>query len=259
MMIVKAPISLDIEFPNKALAHNLPIDGCSKTKDPQNQFVHKNGIWFAAHSNAFSGDRIWHSKCGTINAGPVKPNTQAVHIENDIGLPFSAQENGGYVIERPLRLGNQFSMAVLFQSQGEAKTIVTVNPIDHKTYLFLSEKNNELTLSDDTGLMEPLHLPKNQEQVWVKIGYTLGRLTLAADEKSISSYDVRTEKLLATSFSGLNDVFLGCRSHRKGLAKTLGQFTLCHILLIPHCNLLRDESGQAELSELCAFVEQEIL
>ena len=124
---------------------------------------------------------------------------------------------------------------------------MTINPIDNDNYLFLCERDDAVELADNKGrfsLRCPLsHKCRGFRLVIAsrtKEGYALA---LNGQEPL---YETAVDGNPEADATGISDLFIGCRSHRKGILKTLGEMMLADVFLWPDKDILaldKDSAG----------------
>lgn len=234
-METESPFFVDVEVPDAVLlSENTGV--CPS--------LHPNecdAVWYRGDLGSVTCDKDgavqeWSPQNGLgMVAVPVKPNQNSLRIASGGGLQFDREVNSGLVIGEALIEAAQFSCAVRFSSQlGDARTLLTINPTDRDNYLFLAEKDGRVNWQDQNETVS-LSLPSPKGGGWIIAGFDKGKLSLSvADEgqdcaKAIDTKFYNAE--LSQDFDGINDVFIGCRSHRKGILKTLGTSCLHDVLL----------------------------
>jgi hypothetical protein len=240
-MIDAAPYFVDVDVPETVL---LTEQSRAAVK------IHPNAceaVWYKAAHSAVSSDQNgaiqnWQPEDGIgITATPVKPNTNQLLMAPNGGLIFEHQINSGVVIKNGLVDTKKFTCAVRYSSPlGEARSLLTINPAESKTYIFLTEKNHHIYWQDRHGEVE-LCLPAPQHGGWIVAGYCEGQLSLTVAQTSADfGPTIRsntTSSLLVDAMVGASDIFIGCRSHRTGILKTLGTSLIHDILLWIDCDV----------------------
>ena len=204
----------------------------------------------------------WQARGGDVVAVPTKPNTgntKSAMLAGISGLAFRPQVNCGYCIPEAMFRNGPFSLAVIYapSTGNEPRSLVTINPINFDNYVFLTERDGVVELTDQQASFA-LQQPVAQEYGGFRLvvfSRTKQGYTLAIDGEEPVSGISRTDTpkkdgpLLDTS--GLCDLFIGCRSHRKGILKTLGQMLLADVFLWPDKDILAVEQGTSP-PENCA-------
>ncbi|KPU83469.1 hypothetical protein JI58_08750 [Marinosulfonomonas sp. PRT-SC04] len=196
----------------------------------------------------------WQARCGGVTAVSAKPNTghtQTAIVAGISGLGFHARVNSGYCIPEAMFRNGPFSLALIYAPlpENEPRSLVTINPANFDNYVFLSERDGVVELTDQQAsfsLQQPVS-PDCEGFRLVIFSRTEDGYTLAIDGNppvhgtSVPESPNEDGPLLDTS--GLCDLFIGCRSHRKGILKTLGEMVLADVFLWPDKDILADEQG----------------
>lgn len=253
---------VDLELPEAAL---LKRDGGAQSSAPAARAPSDCGaIWYRGQAGAMAYDsagriQSWMSEAGET-AYPVRPNQGGGGVHPSGGMAFETGINGGFVLEDALPQTGAFTCAVRFESPGgEARTLVTINPKDQDNYLFLSEKNGEITWQGQKG-MGMVECPGQRGAVWALASFSHGQLCLTVAAEGVPFPPALSARAdgpgLAESLSGPSDLFIGCRSHRKGILKTLGQSRIHDVLLWPDLSCLTpDGLPHDDLLAACRHAE----
>lgn len=121
-----------------------------------------------------------------------------------------------------------FTVAVIYRSDGEAKTLASVFSGQANNMIFLTETEGQLLAKDKQNTVEVgLPVLRDRGVKLAILGYDGRGLRLTLGTRSAEA---------AGKVPGLehpSDFFIGCRSNRAGLAKTLGQSLLHEVLFWP--------------------------
>jgi hypothetical protein len=121
-----------------------------------------------------------------------------------------------------------FTVAVIYRSEGEAKTLASVFTGQANNQIFLAEAEGRILAKDRAGAVEvDLPIPEGRGARLVVLSFDGRGMRLAVGER---------EAFAPGTVPGLAhqaDFFIGCRSNRVGLAKTLGQSQLHEVLFWP--------------------------
>jgi hypothetical protein len=229
------PYFVDLEVPEAVLLSDSAV---------VQKLVHPNAsgaVWYWADAaslicNDEGAVQQWVPQEGLGEAAvPAKPNTDNLHLSPDGGLNFEREVNAGLVINNALIAPTQFSCAIRYSSEfGDARTLLTINPSDHDTYLFLSEKDGHISWQDQKD-QSAITIPAPKSGGWIVAGFDAGKLSLSVasegDAFANPSFSECLKHEVAADFSGASDIFIGCRSHRKGILKTLGVSRIHDLLL----------------------------
>lgn len=180
----------------------------------------------------------WKSLSDQSIALPVAPNEgnakRGAHAGRS-GLKCEAAINCGFVIPKALSSALRFTMAVIYtpSPEGAAMTLLTMNSQGPKgkanaAYMFLSDDGDAFTVKDTSGaleLVEP-HREKTDQPRLAIVTLWGNRLALS---KGLEA-PVQIQGGMP-AMKNAADLFIGCRSQRKGLQKTLGS-SLIHEVMV---------------------------
>lgn len=192
------------------------------------------GARFVARDSAmiWSNGRItgWREAQMAVEAVAAAPNTG--------NSRFEAGPPGALVCEEGLNCGftlpgfapevEAFTVAVIYRSAGEAKTLASVFTGQANNQIFLAEAEGRVLAKDRAGAVtvdQPC--PEGRGARLVVVSFDGRGLRLAVGQSE--AYQAGTIPGLAHQA----DFFIGCRSNRGGLAKTLGQSRLHEVLFWP--------------------------
>lgn len=228
------------------------------------RFNDSKAVWVCAEPSLFteSGNpdcsADWQARCGDIVALPAKPNTGNSKLTSLSGiscLAFLPRVNCGYCIPEATLGDEPFSLALIYapSMENEPRSLATINPVeDENNYLFLSERENAIELTDKQGSfsLRQLVTPEHKGFRLVIFSRTEERYALALEGRIIRHQFPSVENLKEdeTGFdiSGISDLFIGCRSHRKGILKTLGEFLLADIFFWPNKDILASRKNELD-------------
>ncbi len=249
------PHYVDVVVPDAVL---LPGDA------PAAVTVHPNAsgaVWYQAQGASLTCDGdgavvAWHTQAGIgSSATPVKPNEGNLRVAAQGGLTFQSKVNAGLVVADALVEPEAFTIAVRYMSeQGEARSLATVNPKDEGNYLFLAEKEGALIWQDQDD-EAALSMPAPKGGGWAIASYSDGQLSLACAAIGGAVGTPLTTRSntdgVRAALAGSCDLFIGCRSHRKGILKTLGTSTMLDVLVWIDSDCLADPAGLAAALRQC--------
>ncbi|MCU0904293.1 MAG: hypothetical protein MUE83_10520 [Tabrizicola sp.] len=170
---------------------------------------------------------------------------------------FDAGPPGGLVCQDGLNCGftlpgfapevEGFTVALIYRSDGEARTLASVFTGQANNMIFLTEGDGVLLAKDRQSTLEvSLPVPRGRD---VKLAL------LAFDGQNLRLGLGAARAEVGGKIPGLNhraDFFIGCRSNRAGLAKTLGASILHEVLFWPdRCLMGSDEAD--DLAALAAL------
>jgi len=206
--------------------------------DLSQQIAASGALWYCAQTGFFSksGKKLskWNARAGQSAAVPVPPNDGNAALSKGAGaraLVLQAEQNCGFRVDQAKPAGERFSGAVIYASpKNDARTLVCINPRAGKNYLFVSERDGTLELqirSADDRLS--FAAPRSGDQFHLLLFSMSGSmLTLALDGQAAcrQSFDV-------SDLKGECDLFIGCRSDRAGIGKTLGDALISDVFFWP--------------------------
>lgn len=189
----------------------------------------------------------WRDSVTSLEAKASAPNTG--HSRFEAGPPgaliCTEGQNCGFTLPGFAPEVEAFTVAVIYRSRGEARTLASVSTGQSNNMIFLAEAEGRVLAKDRAGSVE----------VALPIGPGRGAklVVLDFDGRSLRlEMDGRSAEVAADKVPGLAhqaDFFIGCRSNRAGLAKTLGQSRLHEVLFWPDRALL----GAAEPEDRAAL------
>ena len=215
---------VDIDMPKGAL---LPDQGVAQ--DPR-------GIVFDAATLVLEDTRVtgWRDLSGTYIARPATPNDGHAKSER-LGaravLRLRDKVNCGFALEDLTLDLPCFSVAVMFASPiGRASTLITLNPREGRDYLFLSESDGAVELKfreSVAGLSRPCPVVPGH--------FNLVCASVHDDEMKLAVNGETPDALKVSSSlqTGRHDMFIGCRSDRTGIKKTLGEAQITRLWIWP--------------------------
>ena len=175
------------------------------------------------------GGRItgWRDSVLAVEAAAAGPNSGNSRFEGG-ALVCQDGVNCGFTLPGFAPEVEAFTVAVIYRSQGEAKTLASVFTGQANNMIFLTETEGRVLAKDKSSTVEvALPVPAAGAAKLVVLGYDGHSLRLTVGER---------EAVVRASVPGLAhqaDFFIGCRSNRAGLAKTLGQSRLHEVLFWP--------------------------
>lgn len=219
------------------------------------------GTWLRGRAEAFGRTpegqlAEWRSATDGHRAVPTGPSVGqlATVIDDDTaGLLCRSSVHGGMVVDH-VAPGNGFSMAVIWYPHPSqpARTLLCLNPSerDGGAYLFLSQGEDGITVKD-TGEMVVLNAPDIQPNPAAAqlIVLSVARTGIAL---SRNGGEIQRAGGSLPPFPASTSLFIGCRSHRKGLLKTLGASLIRDVVFLPGRQLLEDPAG-AEMQALLRY------
>ena len=211
------------------------------------------GTRFVAHEPALvrsNGGIIgWRASQLAVEAAAAAPNTGNSRF--DAGPPgalvFVEGQNCGFTLSGAARKVEAFTVAAIYRSDGEAKTLASVFTGRANNMIFLTEGDGVLLAKDRQATLElSLPVPRGRGVKLALLGFDGHRLRLGLGAACTEA---------GGDIPGLAhraDFFIGCRSNRAGLAKTLGAWLLHELLFWPDRCLLGSDAAD-DLAALAAL------
>lgn len=174
--------------------------------------------------------------CATVAV----PNT-GNSVFNEQGLAFEEGINSGFALPCAEGVGDEYSYAVRFVSgEKKARTLLTLNPRKSDNYLFLRQLDESIVLKDQKSTLE-IAIPFSADtgtSCLVIVGHSAGTYSLSLPDTGKET----VAATVLTTMNGPSDLFIGCRSNRKGLYNTLGSFSLQDVFFWPDRNILSEDN-----------------
>lgn len=207
------------------------------------------GSWYQAAPEwlTLDGQAIteWRPRAGQAPALPAQPNRGHARLGPD-GLRLTPGTNCGFCVADVAADAADFSFAVLCQPGAEElRTLLTLNLQDARNYLFLSHQSGQVAFKSQSDSGEvSLAMPEGPNLLIA--GFSRGRFFLRAGGEVAQSATPPD-----TAITGPADLFIGCRSHREGLPKTLGDGHVAQVFFWP-INILdpKEQAGPRQLAAL---------
>jgi hypothetical protein len=234
------------------------LDGC--TADLAAAVAGAGGIWLHGDPRHVRLDPAgvvlgWQTTDGAAEAVPTKPNEGHgawVATDTGSGLHCRAGVHCGLVLPGVLDRAQRFSMAVLYRPDPsvEARTLLTVNGDGDggsAPYFFLADYGDSYLAKDTSeGLsLSTLKTPGVAGLRCVLVTLDRGRIALQ-DSGGPAHLAEGIPPALPTPAS----LFVGVRSHRGGLQKTLGESVIEDVLLWPGQALLLPQTAEDKAQRL---------
>ena len=128
------------------------------------------------------------------------------------------------------------------------RSLLTLNMAARRNYVFLAEADGQILFKtqDNSGSVALPLGPRDIGPRWLVAGFSDGRFWLArGGDAPVVAKATRHE------IGGPADLFIGCRSHRQGLLKTLGAGVISDVIFWP-VNIL-DKADPAARMQAAAF------
>ena len=178
---------------------------------------------------------------------PVPDNATGTGFRSDPpALQFSAGENGGLKLEGVVADAACVTIAlILTPGLPEARTLLSLQPVAQGDYIFLSLEGPHLRLArKDAATSLALTLPADPLQpILILCALSSGMARLSVNGGSAVAARLDAE-------NGPADLFIGCRTARKGMKNKLGRFDLSDVMVWSGQDLL---GSGAELAAVRAL------
>ena len=208
--------------------------------------------WFEGGSPFFKrsseGDEItsWRAQNEILEAVASNANKRGIvtaPVGGATGLLCEKGVHSGVVAPEIVRDARHFTMAAIYMPVpgSSAQTLLSLNAGQQdgsskkSSYLFLSDDGDHYILKDTGGAvsLEAPRLAAMDRPRLVIATLSGDRLAFQENRGPITQI-----KGVPPELPGLADLFVGCRSHRGGLQKTLGDSVILDVMFWPHHTLL---------------------
>ncbi|MGB3315609.1 MAG: hypothetical protein WBB85_14465 [Albidovulum sp.] len=220
-------------------------------------------VWFSARGEKLllEGDGAdapvaeWHSMTSMHTALPSRPNNGNGRFAADRTFPamqFTQKVNCGYAVEAVTADARSFSMALIYASPSrDGRTLASLSARAGGNLFFLNEADGILTAKDRGGAISieceaPAH-ENARELIMVSLEPSRLRLRVGRGPVIEARGDV-------SDMNGMGELFIGCRNHRAGLQKTLGDLLISDVIFWPSGSVLA-APGMAETEQSAAISE----
>lgn len=177
----------------------------------------------------------WRDSVLAVEAGAAGPNGGNSRFDPGPPGALICQDgvNCGFTLPGFAPEVEAFTVAVIYRSQGDARTLASIFTGQTNNMIFLAEAEGRILAKDRAGVVEAaLPLVQGNAAKLVILAFSGRTLRLEMDgREAVASGDV-------PGLAHQADFFIGCRSNRVGLAKTLGQSRLQEVLFWPDRALL---------------------
>jgi hypothetical protein len=195
----------------------------------------------------------WREASGAVAAATSTPNTGNSRFDPAIAAAFlfEAGVHCGFFLDAFAPEVRRFTAAVIYSSDGEARTLCSVSTGQSNNLIFLSESEGKLTAKDRQDSVEvSLAMPANPLKTRLVVLCFTGRALSVRHAGRIAQSE---GSVPAMAHPG--SFFFGCRSNRPGLTKTLGSFRLHEVVFWPDRALIgsTDPDEVAALATLDAY------
>jgi hypothetical protein len=189
----------------------------------------------------------WSGKGGGATACPVPGNVSGTGFLNDPpALHFVAGENGGLRLSDAIADAGTLTFGLIVTPDlPEARTLLSLQPLGHEDYIFLSMEGMRLRLARrDADSALAVTLPPDSRVPLLIL------CSLSGDEVVMSVNGGPPVGARLAAERGPADLFIGCRNGRKGMKNKLGGFDLSDVLVWPGQNLHATPEGLAAVNAL---------
>lgn len=172
----------------------------------------------------------WRESRMAVEAVAAGPNTGNSRFEAGPPGALICQEgvNCGFTLPGFAPEVEAFTVAMIYRSEGEAKTLASVFAGQAQNMIFVTESEGQLLAKDKLSTVEVrLPVPKGRGAKLAVLAFDGRRLRLGLGD-AMAEAAGRVPGLAHQA-----DFFIGCRSNRSGLTKTLGQSRLHEVLFWP--------------------------
>jgi len=193
----------------------------------------------------------WAESLGAGVAVAATPNSGNSRFEAGPpgAMTCDAGVNCGFVVPDFASAVEQFSVAVIYRSTGEAKTLAAVSTGKAGNMIFLAESAGRVVLKDRENTAEVSLPAEPTARARLVVGSYDGRtLRLRLDGRE-AEVQGRIPEMRHRA-----DFLIGCRSNRPGLTKTLGQSLLHEVMFWPDHAL--SATGSAEDAAVLRALER---
>ncbi len=195
----------------------------------------------------------WREQHGAVEAVAAGPNSGNSRFQAGPPGALVCQDgvNCGFTLSGFAPEVEAFTVAVVYRSEGAARTLASVFTGQSNNMIFLSEGDGMLLAKDRQNSVEvSLPVAAGRQVKVAALGFDGRSLRLALGDRRAEASGV---------IPGMDhpaDFFIGCRSNRAGLAKTLGGSLLHEVLFWPDRCLLAstDPEDRDVLATLNAHV-----
>lgn len=204
-----------------------------------------NGLWFCADPDEvlIDGDIItgWRARVGGAVLRPSAPNVGGARFDMEpSSFVLRSGVHCGFTLAGAVKKAGRFTGAIIFSApDDDARSLFAVNTGASNEMIFLSEADGQMFAKDRAGgIAVYLPAPRRHGRWRMAIVSFTGReLHLWSDGAQATGSGV------AAGLNGPADLFVGCRSNRAGLAKTLGSARIRDVLFWPDRALLAGQTS----------------
>ncbi len=219
----------------------------------QSSIANMGGVWFHADpDHVLINDDVvtgWRAQGDgpEVIAVPTAPNDKNTQFDTSLSaFVFRSSLHCGLTLPNVVSAIRKFTVAIVFASPDEpARSLFSLNVGANNCMIFLSEAEGEIFAQDKSGAVRvasPVVGRSLAKQLAI-LSYDQGQLSLWTGA-GLVRHSGRPQGLDAPA-----DLFIGCRSNRYGLAKTLGSSRIYDVMFWSDHALL-DERNPADKSAL---------
>lgn len=215
------------------------------------QIADLGGIWFHGEPDnvLINGDVLtgWRAQDGHFVATPMVPNMGASKFDLDqMGFTFQTGVYGGFTLSNAVPKIDRFTAAIIYSvAKDDARSLFSLNTGAANAMVFLSEAEGKLFAKDRAGAIE-VSLPappRHSQKQMVILSFARRQLFLWAGGVMVSAQGY------PEGLDTAADLFIGCRSNRSGLVKTLGASVIHDVMFWPDRALL----GSTDARDIAAL------
>lgn len=176
----------------------------------------------------------WQSTSADPIARPTRPNDKNGRFDTSLPMPalqFRAQTHCGYSVRDIAPSAERFSLAVIYCSENrDARTLFSIAGPDHSNILFGNEADGQMRVQDRAGtVLIECDAPQTASRYGLLVvSYQPGKLRIC-----INDLPTLETSGTAPGLNGNAELFIAGRSHRPGLAKTLGDAQITDLIFWP--------------------------
>ncbi|WP_208348286.1 hypothetical protein [Pseudaestuariivita rosea] len=226
-------LTIEIDLPPGAL---LPTDDLAQSLSEQ------EAIWLsAARDWIVQQDKsitAWSSRTDTGMAYPATPNKGNGSLGPD-GVVFKANVNCGYMIDIEANC-DVYSALIRYKSPAkDGRTLLSIHAKDNAApYLFLNERSELIELKQDKAPQGVSLYFEPEAGEWNQIVISVSKDVLSL---AINDEDAVVTETPSHNYAPPGQMFIGCRSNRGGLQKTLGALVVSDVIFLPGVDLLSED------------------
>lgn len=211
------------------------------------KLVAQGAHWFAARPEhaTLSEDpvpaiQMWRSRTSDLVMQKTHPNrnNSAFRPESQGGgIEFISGKHCGFYLSNVTLNAQKWSCALRFEApQNSARTLLTLNSGTVDNYMFLQQIMGQVIFKDQKSTLEitAAQDPTSRPVTTLYAAFSDQRLWLRVDKGPVQTTGTRADIPLTNPLT----LYIGCRSNKARLLKTLGHFFLHDAILWPDTNIL---------------------